>query len=176
VWRWFAWPVLVLVSLLLTVVTAIGAPLWVSLADASGNVPVWLSWLQTSDNTLDGDAPWQDPAVHPWMCRLPPFWKRVCWMWRNPGGGFDIGPAGATIDQCIRWRGNPDTSNQGGSGGVCVAWASQAWMVYIVIPYGSHCFRAYLGWKLMDAVHDSNFTGRLPLVFSINPFMGYTPK
>jgi hypothetical protein len=76
----------------------------------------------------------------------------------NAAGSLTCGAG--LLGPCRYWWGNPDTGNQQGSGGVCVAWAPQAWMIYIII----------------SAVHDSNFTGRTPLVFSINPFMGYTPK
>jgi len=43
----------------------------------------WLSWFQTPDNSLDGDAGWQAKNSHSW-------WSRVQWLWRNPFYGFAV--------------------------------------------------------------------------------------
>lgn len=43
----------------------------------------WLSWFQTPDNSLDGDAGFQ--AKH-----NPCWWSKVQWLWRNPFYGFAV--------------------------------------------------------------------------------------
>ena len=43
----------------------------------------WLSWFQTPDNSLDGDAGWEAKHSHSW-------WSRVQWLWRNPFYGFAV--------------------------------------------------------------------------------------
>lgn len=43
----------------------------------------WLSWFQTPDNSLDGDAGFQ--AIH-----SPSWWSKVQWLWRNPFYGFAV--------------------------------------------------------------------------------------
>lgn len=43
----------------------------------------WLSWFQTPDNSLDGDAGWEANHSHSW-------WSRVQWLWRNPFYGFAV--------------------------------------------------------------------------------------
>lgn len=169
------WLVLAAVSLVLTVVSVLGAPVLVLLAGSDGNLPARLSWLQTDDATLDGDQYWRDPTAHPLVNRLPRCLRRVLWMWRNPGGGFDENVAGVDVAAPPRWWGDPQTSNQPGHAGLCFAVVPGGWMLYIVLPWGfDRCFRAYLGWKLMQAVHEPDFRGRLPLVLSVNPFMGFT--
>jgi hypothetical protein len=42
-----------------------------------------ISWWQTPDNSLDGDAGWQAKHSHSW-------WSRVQWLWRNPFYGFAV--------------------------------------------------------------------------------------
>jgi hypothetical protein len=166
---------MVIFSLILTIIAVIGSPLWVTFADSKGNLPNWLSWLQTTDNTLDGDYGWNDPTQHPVMNKLTPFWKRVCWMIRNPGGGFDQNVVGINITSQVNYIGNPKVNNQNNTQGYCIAWNKQGWMIYFVTQDETNtCIRGYFGWKLMDSVDNPNFTGRLPLVFSFNPFMGYS--
>jgi hypothetical protein len=43
----------------------------------------FLSWFQTPDNSLDGDAGWEANHSHSW-------WSRVQWLWRNPFYGFAV--------------------------------------------------------------------------------------
>ena len=42
-----------------------------------------LSWFQTPDNSLNGDAGFQEKHSHSW-------WSRVQWLWRNPFYGFAV--------------------------------------------------------------------------------------
>ena len=43
----------------------------------------WLSWFQTPDNSLDGDAGFQTK-------HSPSWWSKVQWLWRNPFYGFAV--------------------------------------------------------------------------------------
>jgi hypothetical protein len=59
---------------------------WVNNASAKAVGPrliKLLSWFQTPDNSLDGDAGFQQ-NFHP--C----WWSRVHWLWRNPFYGFAV--------------------------------------------------------------------------------------
>jgi hypothetical protein len=59
---------------------------WLNNGTAWGTGPrlfKWLSWFQTPDNSLDGDAGWQAKHSHSW-------WSRVQWLWRNPFYGFAV--------------------------------------------------------------------------------------
>lgn len=168
------WVFLAAVSLALTAVSVFGAPLLVLLADDAGNLPRCLSWLQTSDATLDGDQYWRDPTAHPTINRLPRYLRRLIWIWRNPGGGFDERVAGATIDRTMARlvRGNPWISNQPYAPGWCWARVGSAWMLYVVWPtLPGRCLRLYLGWKLMGAVQHPDVPDRVPIVLTFNPIM-----
>jgi hypothetical protein len=168
------WVILAAVSLVLTAATVLSAPILVLLADDAGNLPRWLSWLQTSDATLDGDQYWRDPAAHSTINRLPRYLRRLIWLWRNPGGGFDEHIAGVTVDRTMprRVRGNPMTSNQPFTPGWCCARIGSAWMLYVVLPtLPGRCLRLYAGWKLMGAIHEPDKPDRAPLVLTFNPIM-----
>jgi len=59
---------------------------WLNNGTAWGNGPrlkKWLSWFQTPDNSLDGDAGFI--AKH-----NPCWWSKVQWLWRNPFYGFAV--------------------------------------------------------------------------------------
>jgi len=59
---------------------------WLNNATQWGEGPrliKFLSWFQTPDNSLDGDAGWQSK-------HSPSYWSRVQWLWRNPFYGFEV--------------------------------------------------------------------------------------
>ena len=60
---------------------------WLNNATVWGTGPrlyKWLSWFQTPDNSLDGDATFEQ--------RFPEknWWSKVHWLWRNPFYGFAV--------------------------------------------------------------------------------------
>jgi len=60
---------------------------WLNNGTAWGTGPrlyKWLSWFQTPDNSLDGDATFEQ--------RFPEknWWSKVHWLWRNPFYGFAV--------------------------------------------------------------------------------------
>jgi len=64
------------------------APLVALFADANGNLPLYLMWLQTFDATLDeGRQPAYGYTGSNW-------WVRTRWLWRNPGYTFDMNVLG----------------------------------------------------------------------------------
>jgi hypothetical protein len=84
------------IDLLGTLVTYVLAPLlalfwntqdgWLDNATKKGPGPrlyKWLSWFQTPDNSLDGDAGFQQNFPPSW-------WSKVHWLWRNPFYGFAV--------------------------------------------------------------------------------------
>ena len=93
---YFLYIVLVPISLLITLLAIILAPVMPIFAtqqegwqDNAGNygvgprLPKWLSWFQTWDNSLDGDATFQ-------VANSPSYWSKVKWLWRNPAPSFAI--------------------------------------------------------------------------------------
>lgn len=102
------WPIWAIASLLFTGLTYLLAPLLALTANTAGNLPSWLSWFQTFDNTLD--AGWKIQGnfgsylttdVAPTGITL--WWYRVQWLWRNPGYTFDLIALGLVFDSS-QWR------------------------------------------------------------------------
>ncbi len=88
-------------------------------------LPKWLWWFQTPDNPIDGDAGhlarWGD-SMEPW----PRYVRRVAWLWRNCGYGFNINVIGfhhqdGDVKEVI---GDPTVGDNSGVSGVC------RWRVY----------------------------------------------
>lgn len=97
------YPFLALVSLLLVALTCILAPLLVLSANSEANLPKFLCWFQTFDNTLD--AGWKVQGNYGTYLKdgtVPAgftlYWYRVRWLWRNPGYGFDYWPLGVAFN------------------------------------------------------------------------------
>ena len=94
--RFLLYPFLVVINLIGTVLTfplALFIVLfkkdemgWVNNATAKAVGPRLIklfTWFQTPDNSLDGDAGWEEKHSHSW-------WSRVQWLWRNPFYGFAV--------------------------------------------------------------------------------------
>ena len=159
-------------------------PLVVLFADKDGNLPVYLKYFGTHDNTLDGDEGWRSKL--PWLDwqnnKLHRYVKRVLWLYRNTGYGFSYYVSGYDLDaSTVVVSGDPTIRNRPypAQSGWCFAYDKskpilwRGWMLYVVYGYGSRCVRLYLGWKFMGFT-----SGRKMLAFHFNPFMGYasTPE
>lgn len=134
------------------------APLVVLFADESGWLPRRLSWFQTPDNSIDGDAGhlerWGDSEKP-----LSRYVRRVAWLWRNCGYGFNIGPIGfhAEPGDTKQVFGDPSVGDTSGVSGSC-RWLVYrggkpvAFQVYFVRHYRIFgvwkCVRIGAGWKV----------------------------
>ena len=85
------WLLMVPLSLVITLLCVLLAPVIVLFASPAGWLPNWLGWFQTPDNSLDGDGGWRTEHWQ-WRFNLSPtlatYIGRIGWLWRNPGYGF----------------------------------------------------------------------------------------
>ena len=111
-------------------------------------LPTWLSWFQTPDNSLDGDATFE---------RLNgiSYWAKVKWLWRNPCYAFAIryltAPYAASFsgDNTIR-------DNDNAKAGWCLVHANGLFQFTSVTPIGySRCVYINLGWNIRALVDDN---------------------
>jgi hypothetical protein len=136
-----AWPFLALLSLLISGITWVIAPLLAVFTKGDGNLPKFLYWFQTFDATLDqgwlqgsfGD--YTTTGVKPTGWTL--WYYRFRWLQRNPGYGFDYWPLGAAMD-VSKWT---------------VVRNDASWQIYKG-PNGLFCIRSMktgvapkIGWK-----------------------------
>jgi len=111
--------------------------------------PTWLSWFQTPDNSLNGDATFQT--------MFPPnqWWSQVHWLWRNPAYSF-----------ALRYLTNPYYTqvsgdktikdNDNAKAGWCLVHANGLFQFTVVAPIGfSRCIYINLGWNVRGLVDDN---------------------
>lgn len=155
---YFLYAFLVPISLLLTLVAVLLAPVmpWFAVQKnwwcdnhtyrAVGPVlPSWLNWFMTPDNTLEGDATFQRLNPHS-------YWSEVKWLWRNPAYSFGIrhmtGPFTARIqgDNTIK-------DNDNAKAGWCLVHINGLFQFVLVAPIGfSRCVYVNLGWNIRALV------------------------
>ena len=153
---------LVPLSLLLTLLAVLIAPVlpllasnqegWLDNHSSWGlgpRLPTWLSWFQTPDNSLDGDATFQT--------MFPPgqWWSQVHWLWRNPCYAFAIryltNPYYTVVkgDKTIK-------DNDNAKEGWCIVQANGLFQFTLVAPIGySRCIYINLGWNVRGLVDDN---------------------
>lgn len=159
IYVWYV--ILVPVSLLLTLVAVLIAPLLPLFAtqqmgwcdnhsyEAIGpRLPKWLNWFMTPDNSLDGDATFQS-------INGISYWAKVKWLWRNPAYSFELRylnapfTASYTGDNTIR-------DNDNAKAGWCLVHANGLFQYTLIAPIGfSRCFMVNLGWNVRALVDDN---------------------
>jgi len=149
---------LVPVSLLLTLIAVIIAPILPLFAsNVSGMVdngtsvrleprlPKWLSWFQTPDNSLNGDATFE--SLNP-----PCYWSQVKWLWRNPAYSFGIQILGTPYVSDIQG----DTTirdNDNAKAGWCLVTVNGLFQFRWVRPIGfSRCIYCNFGHNILALV------------------------
>ncbi len=168
--RWFGFAVLNILMFVLAMVLAPVLPLFAIGRDV---LPAWLSWFQTPDNGLDGDANFK--------ANVAPFrgdqvgWRRyvnrIRWLWRNPAYGFDISVLGFALapETKVQTVGTREFSGALKSGWFFAmainADGSMAWQFYAVKVWGARASRVDFGWKLWGD------PGVCQYALSVNPWL-----
>lgn len=164
------------VSLLARILTPI-LPLF---AIGKDHLPSWLSWLDTPDSPIFGDAGFR--AENP-----DSYWTRVKWLWRNSAYGFSWSVLGATINQTPVvesgdvWVGDNEATSIGrktGLSGTLKISCGDYWEYYRVSQWGNtgKCTRVRIGWKLSGYIQDpKNYPlgSKAQFVFSARPWGGF---
>lgn len=173
------WLGLAPLSIIISLVAKLLAPILPAFASRDGWLPSWLWWFQTPDNPLDGDNGWKS-GHWLWAYHLPPvistYVRRVGWLLRNSAYGFDafagfdgkptaalrawgnVKAADAVPGLYFKVLANPD--------------GSTAWQLFAMWHYSSRMgVRLNLGWKLWGwNPQEGNLCS---LVISFNPFKGW---
>lgn len=152
------WIILVPISLIVTLLAVILSPILPIFAtnqegpcDNNGHtcvgprLPKWLSWFQTPDNSLDGDATFQKENP-------PSYWSHVKWIVRNPGYGFEVKYLKAPYDTTV--NGDPTIrDNDNAKAGWCLVHANGLFQFKWIFPIGfSRCLYFNFGWNIMGLV------------------------
>jgi hypothetical protein len=154
--------ILVPISLLLTLIAVITAPImpiftvqkewWCdnhSYRAVGPVLPNWLNWFMTPDNTLDGDATFQS-------INGISYWSKVKWLWRNPCYSF-----------ALRYLNNPYYTkvrgdktikdNDNAKEGWCLVNANGLFQFRLVkrIFSTNRCVYVNFGWNVIGLVDDN---------------------
>lgn len=175
--RWIGFALL---DVAVLIVAYLLAPLLPLFAIGKPTLPAFLSWFQTPDNPLDGDAnfmanvaPFKGVGVTGWRQYV----NRVFWLWRNPSYGFDLTVVSfqATKGALVTSTGTLHVSG----GPTKTGWfhanlinpdGSWAWQFYFVWCYSNtRAFRLDLGWKLWNPTPCA-----CQFAMTIQPFMSYS--
>lgn len=111
----------------------------------SMRLPLWLSWFDTPDNSLLGDARWA--AEH-----SGGYWSMVGWLYRNSLYGFKWTVLSMAVmpEQQVR-EGSADIGYQGHRyGKLTITQPNGAWQYKIVRPLFGRVFEGNFGWLLDD--------------------------
>ena len=160
----------VILSLLLTLLTwVLCIPLALCVKE-DGNLPKYLYWFQTFDNTCD--AGWQQ-GYDGYDPNDPLWWNRCKWLARNPGYGFDYWLFGIAWDKndwsVSKWSSQDAVPNY---------YSATSKQGYFSWTYSSKHIQLKFGWKswgLFDRAtgqfKDGQFgpEKRQPLCFTIVP-------
>ena len=108
-------------------------------------LPVWLSWFDTPDNSLLGDASWR-------ACHNGGYWSQVAWLYRNSLYGFKWGPLAAPMSEPRIIRGDPNVNCNNGHFGTLRITMGVFWQWKCVkrIGQSGHCWMLNFGWMLND--------------------------
>jgi hypothetical protein len=157
IYIWYV--ILVPISLLLTLVAVLFAPVmallytnqegWLDNHARWGYGPrlfTWLSWFQTPDNSLDGDATFQQ------LFPEKNWWSKVHWLWRNPAYAFAL--RYLTPEYKTSVAGDPTIKdNDNAKAGWCLVHANGLFQFTSVTPIGfSRCIYINLGWNIRALV------------------------
>ena len=146
--------ILIIVSIPLSIVLPLFATQQIGWCDNHSyqgigpRLPNWLSWFQTPDNSLDGDATFLSLNGYG-------YWSQVKWLLRNPAYSFGLqylnAPYGCAVsgDKTIK-------DNDNAKKGWCLVHANGLFQFTFVAPIGfNRCFYCNLGWNIRALVDDN---------------------
>ena len=169
---YFLYIVLVPLSLLITLLAVIFAPIlpvfakntygWLDNGSKEGfgpRLPKWLNWFQTWDNSLDGDATFE--AANP-----PSYWSKVKWLWRNPAPSFELKTLTAPYDASYKGDDSIRDNDNAKAGWVFVK-SNGLFQFAWIAPIGfQRCIYINLGWNIRALLHNPPSTYYATFVFS----------
>jgi hypothetical protein len=152
---YFLYLILVPISLVITLVAVILAPIMPIFATqqegwndnhsywgVGPRLQKWLTWFMTPDNSLDGDAAFE-------KLNSPSYWSKVKWLWRNPAYSFALKYLHAPYS--VSTKG--DTSikdNDNAKAGWCFVTANGLFQFRLVLPIGfKRCIYCNFGWNVI---------------------------
>jgi hypothetical protein len=175
------WLLLIPLDIVFGIIAKILNPVVVLFASDSGYLPWWLSYFETTDNSLDGDSGWVEN--HLWFAKgsrgIKRYIERVRWLMRNTGMGFNEKVLGGLANGGMLYTavGDEATGNRPLHNGWVFRTITNPngrgtyWCFYYVRSWNSTmCIRILLGWKIWQYPQVGK---KLQFTLNFNPFMGW---
>lgn len=119
-------------------------------------LPIWLSWFDTPDNSLDGDSRFI-------QLNGKGYWQKVRWLRRNRVYGLNWTVLSAKVEKERTVIGSPDIGYQGSRFGTLkIVQPNGAWQYKTVFPLFGRVFEGNFGWLLDD-------TSKQQALFTFSP-------
>jgi len=159
------YPLFAILSLAITILSLlIFNWIVVLFADAQGNLPSWLSYFQTFDNTLDAGPQTYGST----------YLNRVMWLMRNPAYGWDYYAFG------LKWDSSDWTVRKFTNTSTATFFLATSKSGGFNLYYEGRLGTYKLGWKAWNYFQATTggFTGifgdnsHVPICLTINPFSG----
>ena len=164
---------LAIISVPLTVLGIVLAPVLPLFADNQGWLPRWLWWLQTPDNSLDGDNGWKTEHWQ-WRYRLPislsTYIGRVGWLLRNPAYAF--GARYINGNDTVTYTGDTaiGDNNTAREGWLFVHASGLFQFTYVKRIFNTNkCIYVNLGWNIRALVDANNRRNNYEATFVFSP-------
>jgi hypothetical protein len=110
-------------------------------------LPLWLSWFDTSDNSLWGDHGWQTKHCPEYAS----YWGMVKWLYRNSLYGFKWSVMSMPIQHTRKMIGNPQIDYHSKTFGTMrITQPNGAWQYKSVRPFLGKILVLNFGWLLDD--------------------------
>lgn len=171
--KYLKYTILALLSLPLTLVAFIIAPILPLFASKDGWLPKWLWWFQTPDNSLDGDTGWFNEHWQ-WRYALPTplctYVGRVGWLWRNPAYAFGCEYIDGFLP--VTYRGDPTIGdNQTAKEGWLYVEVGELFQLTYVkrIASTNKCFYVNFGWNIRALTDSNNARKEYEATFVFSP-------
>jgi hypothetical protein len=108
-------------------------------------LPKWLNWFMTPDNSLEGDATFE-------QINGKSYWAMVKWLWRNPAYSFGLKYLNTPYYTVV--KGDPTIrDNDNAKAGWCFVKANGLFLFRWIKPIGfNRCIYCNFGWNIMGLV------------------------
>lgn len=153
------------VNLFVTLIAWILAPILPLFASDDGWLPKYLWWFQTPDNSIDGDNAFNTPSKHPYITKMPRYWRRVFWLIRNPSYGFNWT---VLATKPYKYYGDLFAKDKVGW---CFSWIVDTKYFHFVSTLFGKYLKFRIGWNLANSLIDKTYKGNIiKYCFTCNPF------
>ena len=121
----------------------------------------------------------RDQSNHPYITKMPRYFRRMFWLIRNPSYGFNwtVLATKPLPYNKFGYIGNLSCDTSGNNFGVCLSWIEGTVYFHFkaYLPtFKGKCLKLRFGWNLSNSLLDLSYPNKvLKYCFTCNPFKSY---